>query len=285
MDKSLLKDPPAYLAALSKLEDENINLAEVAIMLAALQHEGIILERYFLHVDKIVTKVGARHSGLLSSGAADDVDTQMAALKQIVFEEYGYEGDSENYNNISNADLIDVIDSRKGLPVAIGILWLTAGLAQGWDVSGINFPGHFYCKISKAGEQRIVDPFQAFVPVQARDMRQKLKLLNGDNAELSANYYEPVSRRDVLIRLQNNIKMRQITMEDYQGALETVKRMQLIDPKEPRLFYDSGILQAKLGQPQAAIDSLQTYLGFSNLSAYDRQEANALIEQIRDLIN
>lgn len=278
------EDPPEFFARLAKTRDADVDLAQTAIMLAAEQHPGLVIERYGHHIDKMSKRVSAAHALFISEGAQDDVDTQMAVLKQVMYTENGYTGDSDNYDNLDNADLIRVIDRRKGLPVALGIIYITLATRQGWQAEGINFPGHFYIRITKVGHQRLIDPFDQGNPVQASDIRQKLKHVQGAHAELSSSFYESVGKRTVLIRLQNNIKMRQIAAEDYEGALKTVKRMQLIDPKEPRLYYDSGILHAKLQQPQAAISALETYLDAPDLSSLDKEEAYTLIEQIKSIL-
>lgn len=284
LPKNFWENPPAFFADLAKTPDEKVDLANVAIMIAADQHPGILVERYIHHIEKLSARVATCHKDFLKEGAKDNVDTHMAVIKQVMFVENDYEGDAADYDNLDNADLIRVIDRRKGLPVALGIILITLVRRQGWEAEGINFPGHFYIRLTHNGEQRLIDPFDQGNPVQASDIRQKLKAVRGEHAELSSTFYQGVRNRDVLIRLQNNIKMRLISAEDYEGALKTVQRMQLVDPEEPRLYYDSGILHAKLSQPQAAIKALETYLEYPNLSPLDREEAHTLIAQIKAIL-
>lgn len=282
--EDLIEDKAAYFAAFVKQKDADIDLGQTAIMLAGEQHPDLRLESYFNHLNKLEAEVFNCHKTYLSENAKDDVDTQMAALKKVIYDDFGYQGNTQNYDHIDNADLIRVIDERKGLPVALGIIWITLARRLGWIAEGLNFPGHFYCRLTKDGQQRIIDPFEEGRPVGAADMREKLKQLRGEHAELSSTYHQGVKNKDILIRLQNNIKIRQVSAEDFEGALKTVERMQLIDPKEPRLFFDSGILYAKLEQPKAAVAALETYLSFDTLSALDKEEAHTLIAQIRSIL-
>ena len=120
--------------------------------------------------------------------------------------------------------------------------------------------------------------------LQAADLRQLLKTLVSPSAELSADYYEPSTKRDLLIRLQNNIKLRQIEAEDYSGAVETVEVMRRIDPKEYRLLLDAGVLYARTQQPIAAIDSLEKYVDRVP-TREERHEALILLRQIRESLN
>ena len=103
---------------------------------------------------------------------------------------------------------MQVMDRRKGLPVALGILAIHVGRAQGWDIAGLNFPGHFLLRISDGAEHAYMDPFDALRPLTEGDLRDILHRVHGQPTPLEAGYLQPVSDRSILLRLQNNIKIR-----------------------------------------------------------------------------
>lgn len=272
------------LGQVGQTKDKDINLAEAALALAALDSPGISVERYQHHIDTIVKEVSERHRALLAEGAEDNAQTQLAALKHIIADTYEYEGDSENYDDLQNVNLIRVIERRKGMPVALALLYVHAGQAQGWNVDVLNFPAHAVCRIEKDGERVLFDPFHRCGILQAADLRQLLKTLVSPEAELAAEYYEPSSKRDVLIRVQNNIKLRQIEGEDYLGAVKTVETMRRIDPEEYRLLLDAGVLYARTNQARAAMTSLEEYIDRAPVQA-DKQDALILLQQIKESLN
>jgi len=108
-----------------------------------------------------------------------------------------------------------------------------------------------------------------------------LKTLVSPQAELIAEYYEVASKRELLTRLQNNIKLRQIEMEEYSEAVKTIETMRRIDPAEYRLLLDAGVLYARTNQALAAVDALERYIELTP-STSDRQEALMLLQQIRE---
>jgi len=120
--------------------------------------------------------------------------------------------------------------------------------------------------------------------MEAPDIRTLIKKILGPKAELSSDYYEPTTNRDILIRLQNNIKLRLIEREDYKAALHVIENMQIVAPDEFRLELDAGVLYAKTEQPQAAIKHLQRYIDQAPHDR-DRHEAAMLLQQIRDTLN
>jgi regulator of sirC expression with transglutaminase-like and TPR domain len=277
-------DSRAILRESGEKDDGEINVFNVAMAFAASAHEGISIDKYYNHVNKAAQNAGERYIELLNAGAKDDARTRLAALKHVLADREGYEGDSETYDDLQNADLIRVIDRRKGMPIALSILYIYVGRLNGWNVDGLNFPGHFLCRIEYGGERLIFDPFQGCEILEAPELRQLIKKIRGANAELSADYYKPCTNRETLIRLQNNIKLRLIDAEEYDAALESVEMMRMVDPEEYRLLFDAGVLYAKTGQRKAAVEVLDRYIALAP-DPRDRREAEAIIRHIRDTVN
>lgn len=277
-------EPQEYLNTVSSIDDADIDLGKAAIALAALQQPGISTDRYLHHLKKLSEEVGERYMELVEEGAQQNVQTQLASLKHIISDKHAYVGDQESFENIDNANLIRVIDRGQGLSITLAVLYIQSARAQGWNVEGIDLPGHFVCRLEKGGERLIFDPFEGCRVLEAPDLRLKLKEALGEQAELSADYFEPVGNRHILIGIQNNIKFRKISVEDYQGALEIVETMRLIDPNEYRLLLDAGVLHAKLDEPKAAIEVLEGYIEKAPYNR-DRHEAEALLYELRRSLN
>src|SRR3546814_6699790 len=124
-----------------------------------------------------------------------------------------------------NANLMRVIDRRRGLPVALGILYLHGARAQGCAICGLNFPGHFLLRLDLGAERSIIDPFNGGQPRDAVELRALLKGMAGENAELRPEHTRPVGCRDVLLSLQNNIKMRYVQEEGSVEDLAILENM------------------------------------------------------------
>lgn len=272
------------LEQIGALDDEAINLAETSLALALHHHPGKLPEQYEHHFNKLARDVSARFAELVGSGAENSAETRLAALKHILHDQEGYMGDNQNYDDLDNANIMRVVDRRRGLPIAIALLYIHAGRIQGWSIDGLNFPGHVLVRLEHDGVRLIFDPFHGCKLMQAPDLRALLKATMGQHAELSAHYYETASNRELLMRLQNNIKLRQIDAEDYEGALQTVNAMRTIAPQETRLLFDAGILNAKTGRPQAAIEALETYLEHP-VSPRERQDVLTILGELRNMLN
>jgi regulator of sirC expression with transglutaminase-like and TPR domain len=185
---------------------------------------------------------------------------QIKSLQDVIYTQHGYHGDIASYNDMQNANLMRVIDRRKGLPVAIGIIVIHAARSQGWEIAGLNFPGHFLLRLSKSGEHAIINPFDDARIMLADEMEQLLKSVYGSNVKLSREFIKTVSDRDILIRLQNNIKTRALQNGDHKRAIEVLISMNLIVPRNIDILSELTLLESDQGNYLSAIKRLESFL-------------------------
>jgi regulator of sirC expression with transglutaminase-like and TPR domain len=258
--------------------DGMLPLAEAALALAARDRPSADRLPYRRHLAALADDVGR------TAGPARTLEERVAALNDVVFGKYDYRGDSATYDDLQNADLMRVIDRRRGLPVALGILYIHGGRAQGWRMSGLAFPGHFLVRIEHEGERAIIDPFNLGRRRSPSDLRELLKANSGKDAELAPAHYAPVGDRQVLLRLQNNIKLRLVQNRQLDKALSVVEDMLLFAPDHAELWREAGLLHAHLENYGAAIGALEEFLRRAGGVA-QRQHAAALLRQLKDRLN
>ena len=273
-----MHQPRDMLSAIADIADEDIDLGAAALALAALDRPAKPLDDYQDHLAALVRDVGD------AVGKAPSLEDRRAALNDVILDQHGYQGDTQTYDDIRNANLMHVIDRRKGLPVALGILYIATARSQGWSVSGLNFPGHFLIRFEAESERAIVDPFNHGRRRDAADLRDLLKLSAGLDAELDPSHYAPVSNRDVLIRLQNNIKARHMQSGDMDGAARVIERMLLFAPDVAPLWRESGAVLTRQGRLGAAIEAFERYATLTR-SEEARLEAATLIQKLRQRLN
>ncbi len=261
--------------------DAEIDLAGAALTLAALDRPRVSLERYRHHLS-LLTRDTADLSAKL--GAEGSLDQRAEALKQVILGRYEYQGDQQTYDSLQNANLMRVIDRRRGLPVALGILFLHSARAQGWQMDGLRFPGHFLLRLARGGERVILDPFNDGNRLETADLRRMLKALAGQEAELRPEYTAAAGNREILLRLQNNIKVRLVEDQRPEEALEIVESMLMLAPGEPTLWREAGILHAHLENLRAAILSLENFLNLSQ-DEPARHEVARTLQQIKSQVN
>lgn len=269
-----------YLRHTGTLKDAEIDLGETALALALIFLPGLNVDRYRQHLRKLSNHVREEYLSRLRLKENDTAHLRAQALRKIIHEAHGYQGDTESYDDLQNVNLIRVIERRKGLPIALGLLYVILARAQGWTIDGLNFPGHFLVRLETDGMRLILDPFRLGAEMAASDLRQLLKSVVGQRAELAHDYYDAVSNREMLLRLENNLKKRLIEQEEYAQAVLVIEAMEALAPDEYRTLFDKAVLYVKLGHAKQAITALERYIE-KNPNPADRQQARALLTQIR----
>lgn len=260
-------------------DDAAIDLAAAALLCAAHEDPEVDLARCRRQLDEIALEM-SRAAALDRLTPDDDgLDACCDALRYVMAEKLGYRGDEQTYDDLRNADLAQVMERRRGLPVALSILYIHAARALGWRIEGINFPGHFLIRLHGGKRAAILDPFGGGITRSIRDLRQLLKAQSTEANELKPEHFAALENRAVLLRLQNNIKVRRIQEGDLGAAERALQRMLWLAPGQADLWRESGILNIRLDNLLAARRSLTRYLELAE-NDQQRQRAARLLQEL-----
>lgn len=242
------------ITRLGALDDPEIDLAEAALLLAGLDHPRVLVSQYRAFLDEVAGEVF--ELGLHAEGPAE----QAAVLQSVLAGAFGFAGDRETYDDPANANLIDVIDRRRGLPVALSILYISAARSVGWVAHGINTPSHFLIRIGNGSNAVIQDPFSSGAVLNDEDVEGLLRNVAGPGLYMNPLHMEPLSNRAILVRLLNNIAWRAEETGDRERALIIHERMTAVAPTFSDLWWEQARLEQELGRFSAARASLSAML-------------------------
>lgn len=272
------------LKRIASQSDEALDLAEAALLLAAIDHPAADLAIYRAHLKSIAE---AMHQKAIEAGCDEDPSPEDMAkvLSSVLAEHFQYAGDDETYEDLDNANMMRVIERRRGLPVSLGILYLFAARGLGWAAAGLNFPKHFLIRLeSLDGRRVIVDPFHKGRVMGAPELRELLKVVEGPGVELDSGHYRPVPNRDVLIRLQNNVKSRNLARGQLQAAAEAVESMLLLDPGNAGLWREAGVIYMRAGQLKRSVAAFEGFISNAD-DGPDKDKISRVICELRDRLN
>ncbi|WP_176590259.1 SirB1 family protein [Sphingobium sp. EM0848] len=251
-----MNDSIAYLGLLA---DEEIELDSAALMLSALDHEGMDIEPYLDQLRVINAAVEAAGEGM----DADDLqsgEAQGALLAQVIGVDFGFAGDSESYDAPLNADMIRVLDRRRGLPVSLSILYVAVARRMGWTANALNTPGHVLVSIGPQEAPALIDPFRGGAPVEPERLIVLLKRALGPGVSPDETHVAPMSNRMTLIRLLANQATRAEQAGDTARACALYERMTVVAPEHSVAWGEMARLQLTHGDVGAARASLSAML-------------------------
>ena len=242
------------LAVIGEQGENLLNIGEAALLLANLD----LPTNSFAHYQDELNFIASDLSD--ASREAESLPDRITALSETLYKQHRFQGDVETYDDPQNANLMRVIDRRKGLPVALGILAIHAGRNQGWEIAGLNFPGHFLLRLNKSGEYALIDPFNEARLVVNEDLQKIYWRINNQNMPQQSDFVQSVSDRDILVRLQNNIKIRALREGDKERAIKILQSIVLITPTSVEFLAELAMLEASSGHIKSAVERLERFI-------------------------
>jgi len=235
----------------------DLDVVEASLWVAAEEYADLDVERECSRV-RLLCAEGARRVEGLSNPFA-----RLDGVCSYLFEELGFHGNLEKYDDPRNSFLNEVLDRRLGIPLTLSILFIEQARAAGFDARGVGLPGHFVTRVTYDGRTILVDPFHGGGVITQEDCEQLVARSTGRGWLFRRDYLEGTPDRAMLARLLMNLKYAYLGRSDYGRALSVVERLLLVSPADSSEIRDRGFLQARLGRPGAAIADLEHYLSLS----------------------
>ena len=237
---------------LGLIEETEIELDKAALQIAALDHPGADLPAYLDVLEAIAGRLRSRAARSVGPGA------QAARLAEALAGECGFEGDRLTYDDPANADLIRVIDRRRGLPVALAILYVALARRVGWTAHALNTPHHVLVGVG-APPFLVIDPFNRGVRVAPEQLESFLRSALG-RMQATPRLVAPMTNRGVLVRLMINQATRAEQAQRLPRALTVFQRITTVAPDYSPGWWDRARLEQATGDVSAARNSLSSML-------------------------
>lgn len=241
------------LANLGLVDDGDIVLDEAALTLASLDHEGTNLEPY----EELLSAIASRLEE--AGGEARSAADRAALLAQVFSDEFGFGGDRETYDDPDNADLIRVMDRRRGLPISLSILYVAGARRVGWTAEILNLPGHVLVMVEHEAAPVIIDPFRGGVRVDVEGIAALLAP-SARGASAPVRHVAAMTNRAILLRLLLNQATRAEAAGRGRRALTLYGRMTDVAPDHGHAWWERARLELVDGDVVAARASLAAML-------------------------
>lgn len=265
------QDARARFLEITRAKDDDIDLAEAALVIAAEDSPELDIDAYLRQLDALAVGARPRVEGANSDGE------RVIELNHFLFVERGFSGNRDDFYDRRNSLLNEVLERRTGIPITLCLVYMEVARRIGLVVRGINFPGHFLAKYVGTKEI-IIDAFEGEV-LNRRDCQQRLRAIFGPRAKLDDSYLRAATAREILVRILGNLKQVAINTHDFHRALSCCDRILGLDPGSPREIRDRGLVYQQLECYRAALDDQERFLAL----APDDETADVIRANVVDL--
>lgn len=247
-----------YFAALVA-DDASFSTLEAAASIAQDEYPELDPQSVLADVDGLADKLKRRIPG-------DAVPLQrLRWLNRYFFEELGFAGNVNDYYDVRNSCINQVLATRRGIPITLALLYIELAGQIGLAARGVAFPGHFLIKLRMPRGEVVIDPFTGqSLSRDALDERlnpyRRRHGLVGDFEVPLDLFLQAAAPRDVVARMLRNLKEIHRTGQDWVRLLTVQHRLVILLPEAWEERRDRGLAYAELGLHGMAADDIAVYL-------------------------
>lgn len=127
-------------------------LDELALSIAA-EFRAVDEQGAHAALDALGTELTSAIRGLRNPRA------QAHALSAVLGDRHGFAGDKKRYDRPENSMLDLVLQTRRGLPILLSVVYVEVGRRAGLPIAGVGLPGHFVVGHFGGAQPVLMDPF------------------------------------------------------------------------------------------------------------------------------
>jgi regulator of sirC expression with transglutaminase-like and TPR domain len=164
---------------------------------------------------------------------------QINIINRILFDVHNFSGNTSNFHAPQNSFINTVLETKKGNPLLLSIIYSIIANELDIPVYGVNLPEHFILcyqdpvasehyqyTYPKANVVFYINPFSKGTIFSKDDIDQFLKKLN---MEPNAIFYEPCNNVDILKRILRNLSFSYNKIGDLDKAEEVSTLLQILE--------------------------------------------------------
>jgi regulator of sirC expression with transglutaminase-like and TPR domain len=251
-------------------EAGELDLFEGALLVARLVDPGEDLDAARSAAAELAGRVRAR---------LDTGEDPSDALRGVLFEEEGFQGDSESYDQPTNSSVARVLARRKGMPITLSIVAMEVGRLAGLRLTGVGLPGHFVVGGPDLPEGTFLDPFDGGQLYDAGALASRLASIFGQPVAVGHEVLRPDPPRAILSRVLLNLRRSYERRDRWEEALEALACSEALEPGDETLRRERGLLLVRCGRLEEAVAALEDYA--AGAEGHDEEMTRRLIEAIR----
>lgn len=240
-------------------EDEGLPLLEAAVSVGQDIDPDLDPQAVLVELDTLGRRLARRIP-------ADAVPLQrLRFLNRYFFDELAFGGNVNDYYDPANSYLHQVMDSRRGIPITLALLYIEIASHAGLTARGVGFPGHFLVKLRMPRGEVVIDPFTG-QSLSRDDLEERLapyrrqRGLVGDFDVPLGLFLQTSSPRETLARLLRNLKEIYRASGSWGSLLAVQQRLVILLPENWDERRDRALTLAELGEFDAASLDLELYL-------------------------
>lgn len=250
--------PLSYFKSLVETEGQ-IPLLEAAASIAQDEEPLLDIQDVLATCDALMVRLKRRIK------SSFDPMRKLSILNHFFYVDLGFSGNVNNFYAPENSYVNEVLQSRRGIPISMAVIWLELAQALDLQAEGVSFPGHFLVKVTLPEGLIVMDPLTGD-SLGLDNLAERLSPFRahmgkvGDMETPLGLFLQPATPHDILTRMLRNLKEIFKSQEDWQRLIGVLDRLIILNPQALDERRDRGLAFFELGQSKKAKEDLMQYV-------------------------
>ena len=243
--------------ALAALGDDELPLLDTALLIARDEYPDLDPREYSAELDSYVDALRPQLDRDI------DLPARLTAINRYLFEDLGFAGNHNQYDDPRNSYVNQVLDRKLGIPISLAVIQIELTRRLGLPLDGISFPGHFLVRLPVDDGILVMDPFNKGRPVSAEELKERASPHLGGHPPDDHQLLEilaPATHRMILARMLRNLKGLYLESSDWERVARSSDRLLKLTPDTAEALRDRGLAYRELGHAKGAREDLSRYL-------------------------
>ncbi len=245
------------LRDLLQREDSDAPLDLAALELSRIEFPNLDVRPFIDILDSYAAEIDSRMR------MEYDAIERLQVLHEFFFREQGYAGNETDYYSPRNSCLNEVIASRQGIPISLAVVYLSIADRLDMPMAGVGLPGHFVVRYDEEEFSTFVDVYNNGKLMDEEECLALGKQMTGLDVAAMAGILTPVTNRQIMVRMLNNLRSIYLRGKSYTKAGQVLDLLLVAAPEDADSYILRGAVNVELRKYKAAKSDFEQYLALS----------------------
>ena len=196
------------------------DLLEGMMLIANYQYPDLNIEFLRRKIEQMYFDLWAEFNGEMSPLE------QVKVMNDIMFNKLKFKPNSKNFHSPSNSMINTVLESKRGNPLSLSVIYMLLAQRLKLPIYGVNLPNLFIVTYKEGEAQFYINVFNNGIIFTREDIDNYIDQLKLERNDI---YYEPCSNVDIIARALRNLVASFEKLGEYKKADDVKILLQSVD--------------------------------------------------------
>lgn len=200
-----------------------LNLLEGMWILNTYLYPDLSYEKLVAEIEQLYYRIWVEYREQMSP------TEKVKLMNNLFYNTMGFGPNTKNFHSPANSMISVVLESKRGNPITLCVIYMIIAQKLGMPVYGVNLPNLFVLTFTQGNVQFYINVFNRGIIFSKTDIEHYITQLK---LKQNKTFYEPCSNQDIVQRVLRNLILSYEKSGDNDRSQELERVLEAISPKD-----------------------------------------------------